>query len=233
VQIAEQIADYLLHGAVTNAVNMPSISADDAPKLKPYMQLATQIGTLAGQITEGGIKPIEVSFQGDVASLNVKPLTAAVLAATLGAMVDGVNMVSAPAIARARGITVTESRTDTAGDFHTAMSIALETDKGRITIAGTLFSGQPRIVSVDGVPIEAAVTPHMLLIRNQDKPGLIGSVGTILAEAKINIADFRLGRVTQGKTAVALVSVDQEVPDAVLAKLAALPQADAVKRLKF
>lgn len=233
VQIAEQIADYLLHGAVTNAVNMPSISADDAPKLKPYMQLASALGTLAGQIVEGGVKAIEVSFQGDVASLNVKPLTAMALASTLGAMMEGVNMVSAPALAKARGIAITESRTDSAGDFHTAMSLAVETDKGRITIAGTLFSGSPRIVSIDGVPIEAAVTPNMLLIRNQDKPGLIGSVGTILADAKINIADFRLGRVASGKSAVSLVSVDQAVSDDVLAKLATLPQADAVKRLKF
>ncbi|HEY8963521.1 MAG TPA: phosphoglycerate dehydrogenase [Alphaproteobacteria bacterium] len=233
VQIAEQIADYLLHGAVINAVNMPSISADDAPKLKPYMQLAAQVGSLAGQIIEGGIKGIEISFQGDVASLNTKPLTAMTLASCLGTMMEGVNMVSAPALAKERGIGLTESKSDTAGDFHTAMSLAVDTDKGRVTIAGTLFSGSPRIVSIDGVPIEAAVTPNMLLIRNQDKPGLIGSVGTILADAKINIADFRLGRVASGKSAVSLVSIDQPVSDKTLAELEALPQADAVKRLKF
>lgn len=234
VQIAEQIADFLLNGAVSNAVNMPSISAEDAPKLKPYMKLSEQMGKLAGQINDGAVKGIEVIYQGQVAGLNVKPLTAICLAALLGVTLEGVNMVSAPAVAKARGIATTESKKDAAGDFLTAITLKVETDTGAFEVTGTIFGGgQARIVSVDGVPIEAALTPNMLLVRNKDKPGLIGGLGTILSDAGVNIADFRLGRVAAGKSAISLVSVDQRVDDATMQKLIALPQADVVKRLSF
>lgn len=233
-QIAEQIADYLNHGAVSNAVNMPSISADDAPKLRPYMALGQQVGALAGQIIDGGVRGIQVGFEGDVAALNTKPLTAMVIASVFGAMMEGVNMVSAPMVAKARGITITESVSESAGDLHTAMFVNVDTDKGPIKVRGTLFGGAaPRIVAIDDVRIEAALSAHMLFIRNQDKPGLIGAAGTILADGGINIADFRLGRTGEGARAVALVSVDQVVNDNVLKQLSDLPQADSVVRLAF
>lgn len=234
VQIAEQIADFLLHGAVSNAVNMPSISAEDAPKLKPYMQLAEQLGKLAGQIVDEPINGIEVSYAGQVANLNVKPLTAITMASLLGVSLEGVNMVSAPVVAKARGIAVTESKTDTAGDFLTAITLKVKTAKGSTDVTGTLFGGgQPRVVSIKGVPIEAALTPHMLLVTNKDQPGLIGGLGTILAEAGVNIADFRLGRVGAGGTAVSLISIDDKISDATYDKLSKLPQAEGVKRLSF
>lgn len=234
VQIAEQIADFLLHGAVSNAVNMPSISADDAPKLKPYMKLAEQMGKLAGQLTGDAITGIEVLYQGQVAALNVKPLTAISLAAILSANLEGVNMVSAPAVAKARGIAVTESRSDHGGDFLTAITVKVHSANGTQEVTGTIFGGgHPRIVSIDGVPIEAAVTPNMLLIRNKDKPGMIGGVGSILAESGVNIADFRLGRTEAGGFAISLIAVDQKVEDAVFAKLSALPQVESAARLSF
>lgn len=234
VQIAEQIADFLLHGAVSNAVNMPSISADDAPKLRPYMKLAEQMGKLAGQITDGAIKGIEVIYQGQVAALNVKPLTAIAMAALLGVALEGVNMVSAPVMAKARGIVTTESKRDGAGDFLTAITVKVTTDKDSLEVTGTLFGGgHPRIVSIDGVPIEAALASNMLLVRNKDKPGLIGGVGTLLSEAGINIADFRLGRVAAGGHAISLIAVDQKIDDKTYAKLEKLPQAESIKRLQF
>lgn len=234
VQIAEQIADYLNHGAVTNAVNMPSISADDAPKLKPYMALSGQVGAIAGQIVEDGIKGLKIGYEGDVAALNIKPLSAMIVASVFGSMMDGVNMVSAPAIAKARGINITESVSDSAGDLHSAVTVEVETQDGSVYVRGTLFGGShPRIVAIDNVGVEAALTPNMLLIRNHDKPGLIGAVGTILADAGINIADFRLGRTAAGERAIALVSVDQVVNDNVLAALRELPQAESVVRLAF
>lgn len=234
VQIAEQIADYLLHGAVSNAVNMPSITAEDAPRLKPYMRLTEQLGKLAGQLVKAPVQHIELGFMGHVASLNTKPLSTLALAALMGVSMEGVNMVSAPEIAKGRGITLTESRSDHAHDLVTAMRMDVKTTTGTISVMGTLFGGgDPRIVSIDGVPIEAALSPHMLLIRNQDKPGLIGGVGTLLAEAGINIADFRLGRVGVSQSALALIAVDTSVPDATLVKLQALPQADSVTRLVF
>jgi len=234
-QIAEQIADLLLEGAVSNAVNMPSISAQDAPKLKPYMKLAEQLGVLAGQITQGAIKAVEVGYHGHVAGLNTKPLTAMVLASVLKANLEGVNMVSAPAVAKSRGITIAETRSEDAGDLHTLLRLTIRTDNGKdVAISGTLFAGTaPRIVDIDDVPIEAALSPNMLLIRNQDQPGLIGGVGTILADAGINIADFRLGRTGERKGAISLVAVDQAVDDATLQALRALPQADVILPLKF
>lgn len=234
VQIAEQIADFLLHGAVSNAVNMPSISAEDAPKLKPYMTLVEQMGKLAGQLATDATTSIEVIYQGQAAALNTKPLTAIALASILSAACEGVNMVSAPAVAKARGVSMTESKTDNAGDFLTAVTIKVHSAKGTQEVTGTLFGGgHARIVSVDGVPIEAAITPNMLLVRNKDKPGMIGGVGTILAEAGINIADFRLGRMAAGGHAISLIAIDQKVDDKTYAKLAALPQAESIIRLAF
>lgn len=234
VQIAEQIADYLLHGAVTNAVNMPSISADDAPKLKPYMKLVEQLGKLAGQMIDEPITGIEILYQGQAANLNVKPLSAVALSSLLSVSLEGVNMVSAPAVAKARGIAVTESKSESANDLLSVVTIKVHTASGNMDVMGTLFGGgQPRIVSIDGVPIEAALTPHMLIVRNKDKPGLIGGVGTILSEAGVNIADFRLGRVHAGGQAISLIAVDQHIDDATCKKLAALPQAESVKRLEF
>lgn len=234
IQVAEQIADYLVTGAVTNALNMPSISAEDAPKLKPYLKLAEQIGLLAGQITDTAITAVTVEFMGSVASLNVKPLTAIALASLMSSTMEGVNMVSAPVIAKSRGIDVTESITDKAGDFLTAIRIKVKTERRDKEITGTLFAGkEPRIVNIDGVPVEAALTPCMLFIRNDDKPGLIGGVGTILGDAGVNIADFRLGRIQDKAEAVALVSVDGDISQDVLQKLEALPSVQQIKLLKF
>lgn len=234
VQIAEQIADYLLSGAVTNAVNTPSISAEDAPKLKPYLKLAEGLGKFAGSMVEQAPIGIEIAYLGGAAHVNTKPLTAVMLANLLASSLDGVNMVNAPEMAKSRGIDVSESKSDNAGDLHTAMRVQVKTRQGMTTLTGTLFGGsEVRIVDIDGVPIEAAITPHMLLIRNQDKPGLIGSVGTLLGNAGVNIADFRLGRVGQGNRAIAMVSVDSVVTDALLRQLQALPQAESVQRLAF
>lgn len=234
IQVAEQISDFLLRGAVSNALNMPSLSAEDAPKLKPYMALAEQIGSFAGQITEHAVRKIEIEYQGPLIELNTKPLTAMVLASLLRPLMESVNMVNAPQTARARGINVSETLTEECADFHTAIRVTVTTEDRVRTVTGALSAGkEPRIMEIEGVQIEAALTEHMLFIRNEDKPGLIGSVGTILAEAGQNIADFRLGRVPEGGAAVCLVSLDEQMPDEVLKKVAALPQARQVIRLHF
>lgn len=234
IQVAEQMADFLLNGAVSNAVNMPSISAEDAPKLRPYMKLASQLGSFAGQITESGIKKIEIEYLGAAAKLNTKPLTACVLAAVLQTMSDSVNLVNAPEIAKAKKIVVSETKTETYDSLPTAIRIRLETENRTRDVVGTLFGGkEPRIINIEGVPIEAVLHGDMLFIRNEDKPGLIGGVGTILAGAGHNIADFRLGRVAEGKSAICLISLDATVPDDLFAQIKALPQATMVQRLKF
>ncbi len=234
IQVAEQISDYLLNGAITNAINMPSISAEDAPKLKPYMALASGIGRLGGQIVGSAIKSIEINYIGAVSLLNTRPLTACILADILRDISESVNMVNAPEIAKAKGIVVSDTRTNDVSEWPTAITVTLTCESGTHCITGTLFAGRdPRIVSIENVPIEAALTPNMLLIRNEDKPGMIGALGTVLSTAGINIADFRLGRISQGKTAIALVSIDTQLSDTVFEHVKAIPQISQVKRLAF
>lgn len=234
IQVAEQMSDYLSHGAVANALNMPSISAEDAPRLRPYMKLAEQLGGFAGQIVDSAIRKLEIEYRGDAAALNVKPLTALLLAHLLRPSLENVNMVNAPQIAKSRGIMVAETHIEQEEDFHTAIKITVSTTDSKRSVTGTLFAGSaPRIVEIEGVPVEAAIAPHMLFIRNDDKPGMIGGVGTILAAAGQNIADFRLGRQDAGGTAVALIALDAAVPEEVRAAVSALPQVRDVKSLSF
>lgn len=234
LQVAEQMSAYLTTGAVTNALNMPSISAEDAPRLKPYMKLAEQLGSFAGQVGESALKGVNIEYEGSVAELNTKPLTAIILSNLLSAQIDSVNMVNAPSIAEARGVKISETKTGSSKDFRSLISISVETEKRTRTLAGTLFTGkEPRLINVEGVPVEAALSEHMLFIRNADQPGMIGSVGTLLADAGVNIADFRLGRLEAGDKAVCLISVDAVVSDDILAKVQNLPQVESVKRLSF
>lgn len=234
IQVAEQMSAFLMQGAVSNALNMPSITAEDAPRLRPYMKLAEQLGGFAGQIADSAISKIEIEYRGDAAGINTRPVTAAVLAYVLRAVMDTVNMVNAPEVAKSRGITVAETHSNEDADFHTALRLSVTTDDGVRTVTGTLFGGgAPRIVEIEGVPVEAALADHMLFIRNDDKPGMIGGVGTILSAAGQNIADFRLGRRDAGGTAVALIALDAALPDRVFADVAALPQVRDVKRLRF
>jgi len=234
VQVAEQMADYLLTGAVTNALNMPSVSAEDAPKLKPYMVLAEQLGSFAGQVTETGIKNVTIEFEGHVAKLNIRPLVQAALAGMLKPFSDTVNMVNAPVVARDRGIDVSEVRHDRTGDYQTLIRLTIETERFTRSVAGTLFGGtKPRIVSIKGIEIEAELTQNMLYVTNEDLPGFIGALGTLFGEKGLNIATFHLGRASSGGDAIALVQLDQAVPDDVFAAICSLKHVKQAKRLRF
>ncbi len=234
IQIAEQMSDYLLKGAITNAVNMPSISAEDAPKLRPYMILASQMGSFAGQTNAGVINKIEVEYLGRTAKLNVKPLTSCLVADLLKTQSDSVNMVNALQIAKDKKITISETRTEDDPAWPSGMRLTIHGDNGARTITGILMGGkEPRLVDIEGVKIDAALTPNMLYIRNLDQPGLIGGVGTILGDQNQNIADFRLGRLDNGNGALALVSLDAELPETLLEQVRKLPQVTEALRLKF
>ncbi len=234
IQVAEQIADYLMTGAVTNALNTPSISAEDAPRLKFYMKLAEQLGSFAGQITENAIRKVDISFEGSVTELNVKPLVQMLVASLLRTQMDFVNMVNAMTIAASRGVQITESRSATSKEHRSLIALTVETEARTRVISGTLFTGrEPRIVNIEGVPIEAALTKDMLFIRNEDKPGLIGAIGTLLGSAKQNIADFRLGRTAGADSAVCLISLDSSLSDDLFKEVSNLPQVKTAKRLKF
>ena len=234
IQVAEQMSDYLNTGAVTNALNMASISAEDAPRLQPYMKLAEQLGGFAGQIVENAITKIEIEYQGTIAELNTKPLTAIAIAHLLGAQMDSVNMVNAPTVAKSRGIEIAETHSGSSQDWRSVMHVRVHGNKRTHTLTGTLFTGkEPRIVNIEGVPIEAALSPHMLFIRNDDSPGLIGHVGSLLGDAGQNIADFRLGRIDGKDEAICLVALDAAPSDTVFAEIETLPQVQSVTHLKF
>jgi D-3-phosphoglycerate dehydrogenase len=233
LQVAEQISDYLLTGAVVNALNSPSVSAEDAPKLKPYVALAEKLGAFAGQMIDAGLKSIEIAYEGDLAKLNVKPLTAAALAGVLRPMLAEINMVSAPAVARERGVTVSESRQELSPVYDSLMRITVLTDMGRRAFAGTVVAGAPRIVEVKGMELDAAFAPSMLYVNNLDKPGFIGALGHLLADAGTNIATFNLGRVGAGDDAIALVGVDQAPDEGLIAKIRALPHVKEARALEF
>ncbi|MCR4379064.1 MAG: phosphoglycerate dehydrogenase [Rhodospirillales bacterium] len=234
LQIAEQIADYLLTGAVTNALNMPSVSAEEAPRLAPYLKLAEQLGSFAGQVTQSGIKSVTVEYEGLAAELNTKPITAVILQGLLSPMLEGVNMVSAPVIAKERDIDITEVKHDRPTEYQTLVSLTVTTESQTRTVRGTLFAGkEPRFVDIKGIPMDAKMGPHMLYLTNKDKPGFIGGLGTVLGNAGINVATFNLGRSEIGGEALALIEVDQEVDDSVLDELRALPQVVRAQALKF
>ena len=234
LQIAEQIADYLLTGAVTNALNMPSVSAEDAPRLAPYMKLAEQLGSFAGQITRTGLTSITIEYEGAAAELNTKPLTAVVLQGLLSPMLEGVNMVSAPAIAKERDICVTETTRERSGAYQTLMRLTVKTENQTRRLAGTLFDGQqPRIVEVKGISMDAKLGEHMLYTVNKDEPGYIGALGSLFADAKVNIATFHLGRGEAGGEAIALIEVDQPLSADVLDAVRELPQVDFAQGLNF
>ncbi len=227
LQVADQMADYLLTGAVSNAINMPSVTAEEAPRLKPYMELARLLGGMAGQLTaaqDGAIKAIRVEYEGHAAELNRRPLTAAALAGVLGPLLGAVNMVNAPVVAKERGIEVAETTHERRGEYQTLLRLTLVTDRYERSVAGTLVAGnKPRLVDIKGIAVEADFAPHMLYVTNQDKPGFIGRFGTALADAGLNIASFHLGRSAPGADAICLVALDEAVPDSVLAKVRSLP----------
>lgn len=224
IQVAEQMADYLLTGAVSNALNMPSISADEAPKLKPFVALAEQLGLFAGQLTQTELKSVVLEYAGEVGEMNTRALTAAALAGVMRPLLSDVNMVSAPVVARERGITVDEVQQTPRGVYDSYIRLTVKTERQERSVAGTVFSdGKPRIIQIKGINMEADFGPHMLYITNEDKPGFIGALGTLLGDAKINIATFNLGRQQEGGDAIALVEVDGEVPSTLINKLSALP----------
>jgi len=236
VQVAEQMSAYLVQGAVSNALNMPSISAEDAPRLRPYLKLAEQIGSFAGQITETGPRRVDIEYEGHATDLNTRPLNAIVLQGLLAPLLDSsVNMVNAPLIARERDIQVSEIKHDKEGDYHTLMRLTVHTENRSRSIAGTLFADRnPRIVEINGITVEAEVAPNMLFVTNDDKPGFIGALGSILGQAAINIATFHLGRSKNGENgALALVCVDERPSQTVMDEIRALPDVRQAKILSF
>jgi D-3-phosphoglycerate dehydrogenase len=234
LQIAEQMSDYLLRGAISNAVNFPSITAEEAPKLKPFIALAEKLGSFAGQLTETGISKVQITYEGAVANMKIKALTSAALAGMLRPMLGEVNVVSSSVIAKERGMVVEETTRDAAGDYESLIKVTVVTERQERTVAGTVYAdGRPRIVNIKGIRMDAEFGPSMIYITNLDKPGFIGKFSSTLGDAGINIATFHVGREAPGGNAIALIEIDGELAPEVLDKVRALPQVQSAKPLRF
>lgn len=234
LQVAEQMADYLLRGAISNAVNFPSITAEEAPKLRPFIQLAEKLGSFAGQLTDSDIKTVRITYEGAVSKMNTKALTSSAVAGLLRPMLQDINVVSAPIVAKDRGIMVEEVTREAAGDYESLITVSVVTDKQERWVSGTVFAdGRPRIVNIKGIRMDAEFGPSMVYVTNHDRPGFIGKFSSTLGDAGINIATFHVGREAPGGNAIALIEVDGDVPPSVLAKVQALPQVQQAKPLKF
>ncbi|MBW7950644.1 MAG: phosphoglycerate dehydrogenase, partial [Pseudorhodoplanes sp.] len=234
LQVAEQMSDYLLHGAISNAVNFPSITAEEAPRLKPFIELAEKLGSFAGQLTETGITKVQITYEGAVAQMKIRALTSAALAGLLRPMLGAVNVVSAPVIAKERGMVIEETTREAAGDYESLITVTLVTERQTRWVSGTVFAdGRPRIVNIKGIRMDAEFGPSMIYITNLDKPGFIGKFSSTLGDAGINIATFHVGREAPGGNAVALIEIDGDLPAAVLEQVRKLPQVQQARPLHF
>jgi len=234
LQVAEQMSDYLMKGAVSNAINMPSITAEEAPRLKPFIKLAEVLGGFVGQVTEEPIKEVEILFDGATATMNTRALISATLAGLIRPQVADVNMVSAPIMAKERGVILSEVKRDKSGVFDGYVKLTVKTEKQTRSIAGTCFSDhKPRFIQIKGINLDAEVGQHMLYTTNRDVPGIIGLLGTVLGDGGVNIANFQLGRDHSGGNAIALLYLDEQIPDSVLQQLRSDPKIDSAKPLKF
>ena len=220
LQVAEQMSDYLLTGAVENALNMPSVTAEEATVMGPWIKLASHLGAFVGQMTDEPIKAINVLYDGTVSTMNLNALNAAVIAGVMKATNPDVNMVSAPVMAKDRGVQVSTTRQDKAGAYEGYIKLTCVTDTRERSIAGTVFSdGKPRFIQIRGINVDAEVGQHMLYTRNKDVPGVIGQLGMTLGDLGVNIANFTLGRSANDKDAIAILYLDEAISNDALATL--------------
>jgi len=234
LQVAEQMSDYLLTGAVTNALNMPSVTAEEAKVMGPWLKLAGHLGAFVGQMTDEPINAINILYNGNVKDMNTAALNSAAVAGIMKIINPDVNMVSAPVIAKERGVNISTTSQDKSGVFDGYIKLTVVTATRERSIAGTVFSdGKPRFIQIKGINIDAEVGQHMLYTTNEDVPGIIGKLGQTMGEAGVNIANFTLGRSDRGKDAIALLYVDNPIPEPVLGALRGTGMFESVRRLEF
>ncbi len=234
LQVAEQMSDYLLTGAVTNALNMPSVTAEEAKVMGPWIKLADHLGAFIGQMTDEPIKAINILYDGVVSEMNLGALTSAAVAGIMKSVNPEVNMVSAPVIAKERGVKISTTKQDKSGAFEGYIKLTVVTGQRERSIGGTVFSdGKPRFIQIKGINIDAEIGRHMLYTTNNDVPGIIGTLGQTMGENAVNIANFTLGRAAAGGEAIALLYVDEKVPAEVIAKLDATGLFQQIRHLEF
>ena len=234
LQVAEQMSDYLLTGAVQNALNMPSVTAEEATVMGPWIKLASHLGAFIGQMTDEPIKAINILYDGTVAQMNLAALNCAGIAGVMKTSNPDVNLVSAPIIAKDRGIHVSTTRQDKTGAFDAYIKITMVTETRERSVAGTCFSdGKPRFIQIKGINIDAEIGAHMLYTTNEDVPGIIGLLGMTMGKNGVNIANFTLGRSAQGQEAIALLYLDQAIDPKVVDTLESTGMFQQVRPLQF
>jgi len=242
VQIAQQVKEYLKHGVIQNAVNVPSVSAEEYAAMQPYIVLAERMGAFLAQVSEGTIEEISIRYSGHIAGWKTDLVRNAAIKGILNqALEEKANLVNAASIADARGLRVHESpKTEAStGGAGSVLSIFLKSSTEEHMVKGAVLHGSaPRLLHVDGIDVEAPLERNLIYMRNRDVPGVIGKVGTILGEESINIADFSLGRRSAEKDsaqreAIAVVHVDGTVPPEVLAKLRQIPAVQTAKAVRL
>ncbi|MCP4493784.1 MAG: phosphoglycerate dehydrogenase [Gammaproteobacteria bacterium] len=233
IQVAEQISEYLLTGAVNNGINVPSISAEEARLLKPYLQLTQCLGSFIGQLTHDPIKALTVTYGGDANQLNVSPLTVQVVQSMLEHHSSSVNSVNAREVARERNIDIIEAHNEGKDEYPCRITVAIETQSTMLSICGTLIQQRPRVIDIKGIPLESKIGEHMLYITNQDVPGVIGHIGATAAERDINIANMHLGRNSKKGNAIVLIESDGQITDDDIERLRALPNVNDAQYLHF
>ncbi len=234
LQVAEQMSNYLLTGAVENALNMPSVTAEEAKVMGPWIKLADHLGAFSGQMTDEPIKAINILYDGVVSDMNLAALNCAVVAGIMKKANPDVNMVSAPVVAKERGIKISTTNQDKTGTFDGYIKVTVVTEERERSIAGTVFSdGKPRFIQIKGINIDAEVGANMLYTTNEDVPGIIGALGQTMGKNGVNIANFTLGRADVGGEAIALLYVDEPVPAEARAKLAETGMFRQIKPLAF
>ncbi len=234
LQVAEQMSDYLLTGAVQNALNMPNVTAEEAAVMGPWIRLASHLGAFIGQMTAEPIRAINILYDGRVASMNLPALNQAVIAGVMKASNPDVNLVSAPVVAKERGIQVSTTRQDKTGVFDAYIKVTMVTDKRERSVAGTCFSdGKPRFIQIKGINIDAEIGRHMLYTTNEDVPGIIGLLGMTMGKNNVNIANFTLGRSGVGQDAIAILYLDQAIDPKVIDTLESTGMFQQVKALQF
>jgi len=233
--VAEQIVDYLIAGTVRNAVNVPSVPADQLPSLSPYINLAERMGLFAAQVIEGGLTQVTVEYSGDVSNLKLEPVTLAALKGLLTPIIqENVNYVNAPLIAKDRGIEVKVSKSSDTREYTSLITIKVKAGAKEMSVAGTLNSKkEPRIIQVDDFPMETVPEGDMLVLMNNDKPGVIGGIGTLMGQNGVNIARMQFGREKQGGLAMSIVSVDSTISDEIMDKVRKLPNVLSAKQVRI
>ena len=231
IMIAEQVRDYLVSGAVRNAVNVPATNPEILKELGPWIDLCDRMGRFLVQMSDGSLKRINIGFRGDIAKKNTGMMVSSVVTGIMSHAMEGrVNAVNALSLARERGIEVAETKSADTGDFASSVTIEIGAVKGIRSVEGTVIGHrEPHIVAVDGLHLDVVPQGNMIAFINTDKPGIVGKVGTILGKAGMNIAGLHVGRIEQGKPAVSIFSVDGKVPAEVLKELEGLEELSHVR----